>query len=397
MLNKKILLIITGSIAAYKALYCIRLLKDSGAMINVIMTESAKKFITPLSVSALTENKVYDNLFHLTDEIEMGHISLAKIHDLIIVMPASGNFIAKVAGGLADDLATTVLLASKTKVLFAPAMNVNMLENKITQKNINYLKKLGHYFIFGISGKLACGDYGAGRIADPENILDFLSFNVFNNKNLDGVDAVVTAGPTKEPLDPIRFISNNSSGIQGYLIAKELADCGAKVTLVSGPTDLSPPQNLFNFTSVKTAEEMYKVCLEVIPKDLFISVAAVTDWKVKISDNKIKKGKVPPNLKLVKNPDILRSISIHKKRPKLVIGFAAETEKLEENALKKIKQKKCDIIIANNVSEKNQVFGSKTNEVSLINSKGAFLKLKKMNKEKIAKKIINEAILPFLK
>ncbi len=396
MIKKKILLIITGSIASYKALYLIRILKDKGAFVNVIMTPSSKKFITPLSVSSLTENKVYDNLFDLTDETEMGHIKLAKMHDLILVMPASAHFIAKVSNGFADDLATSVLLASKTQVLFVPAMNTNMLNNNITKKNIKYLEELGNIFIYGNEGKLACGDYGGGRLAEPEYIINFLSLHFSNKKILKGIDALVTAGPTQEPIDPVRFISNNSSGLQGYLLAQELADNGANVSLVSGPTNLDIPNNLYNFTEVKTAEEMYKVCLKKIPKDLFISVAAVTDWKVKINNHKIKKSTQVSNLQLINNPDILKSISLHKNRPRVVVGFAAETKKLEENALKKIKQKKCDIIIANNVSKKNRVFGGYTNEVNVISPKGTLLKFKKMAKQKIAKKIIKEAILPLL-
>ena len=396
MLKKKILIIITGSIASYKSLYLIRLLKEMGASINVIMTDSAKKFITPLAVSSLTENKVFDNLFDLTDETEMGHIKLAKIHDIIIVVPASGNFIAKVSNGFADDLATTVILASKTKVLFAPAMNVNMLDNQITKKNISFLEQLGHSFIFGKQGNLACGDYGEGRMAEPENIVKYLVLLFSKPKPLKGIIALVTAGPTHEPIDPVRYISNKSSGLQGYLLAEELANNGAKVSLVSGPTNLEIPSNLARFTKVQTAEEMHKVCLKQIPKDLFISVAAVTDWKTNLKKQKIKKNKIAPKLQLINNPDILETISLHSKRPRLVIGFAAETNKLVQNAMKKINKKKCDIIIANDVSENKKVFGSAMNEVNIINPKGTFLKFKKMDKKKLAKKIVKEAILPLL-
>ena len=395
-MQKKILIIITGSIASYKALYLIRMLKEKKFLINVIMTKSAKKFVTPLSVSSLSESKVYDDLFDLTDETEMGHIKLAKMHDLILVMPASCHFIAKISNGFADDLASTVLLASKTKVLIAPAMNINMFNNKITQKNIKYLESLDYSFILGNEGKLACGDYGLGRMAEPEDVLNFINIQFSKTKPLEGIKALVTAGPTHEPIDPVRFISNKSSGIQGYLLAEELILNGAEVSLISGPTNLEIPSNLSNFIRVETAEEMLKACLQKIPKDLFISVAAVTDWKVKANKHKIKKSPSVPKLKLLNNPDILKSISSHKDRPRLVIGFAAETKNLEENAMKKIKQKKCDIIIANNVSKTKNVFGGSMNEVNIMNHKGTFLKIKKMDKKKLAKKIIKEVILPSL-
>ena len=395
-MQKKILIVITGSIAAYKTLYLIRILKEKGFLINVIMTDSAKKFITPLAVSSLSEKKVYENLFNLTEETEMGHITLAKMHDLIIVMPASANFIAKASNGYADDLATSVLLASKTKVLFVPAMNINMFTNKITQKNIKHLQSLGYEFIFGNEGKLACGDYGLGRMAEPEDIEKYLDIIFSKTRPLDGIEALVTAGPTQEPIDPVRYISNKSSGMQGYLIAEELAKNGANVCLISGPTNLSTPLYLTKFIKVATAEEMLKNCLRKIPRDLFVSVAAVTDWKVNYNKHKMKKEEGTPKLKLQNNPDILKSISLHKKRPKLVVGFAAETEHLTQNAMKKIKQKKCDFIIANNVAKNKEVFGGNMNEVSIMNTKGTFLKLKKMDKKKLAKKIIKEVILPSL-
>ena len=392
----KILIIITGSIASYKALYLIRMLKERNFLVNVILTKSAKKFVTPLSVSSLSENKVYDDLFDLTDETEMGHIKLAKMHDLILVMPASSHFIAKISNGFADDLASTVLLATKTKVLIAPAMNINMFNNKITQKNMKYLESLDYSFILGNEGKLACGDYGLGRMAEPEDILKYINMQFSKTKPLEGIKALVTAGPTQEPIDPVRFISNKSSGIQGYILAEELVLNGAEVSLISGPTNLQIPSNLSNFIQVETAEEMLKACLQKIPKDLFISVAAVTDWKVEANKHKIKKSSYAPKLKLLNNPDILKSISSHKNRPRLVIGFAAETERLEKNAIKKIKQKNCDIIIANDVSKTKNVFGSSMNAVNVMKNKGTFLRIKKMNKKKLAKKIIKEVILPSL-
>ena len=396
MSKKKILLIITGSIAAYKTLQLIRLLKSSNYDVNTIMTSSAKKFITPLSVSSLSGNKVYDDLFDLTDETEMGHINLAKIHNLILVVPASANFISKVACGLSDSLASAVILATKTKTFFIPSMNENMLSNQVTQKNISNLEKIGYKFLYGKKGSLACGDYGVGRLAEPEDIFKKVQ-SEFNSKPLfKNLDVLITAGPTQEPIDPIRFISNKSSGIQGYMLAKELVGLGAKVSLISGPTNLEIPNNLTNFIKVRTADEMYNACLKKIPKDLFISVAAVTDWKTKVNANKIKKTNNPLNIKLINNPDILETISCHKNRPRLVVGFAAETNKLEENALKKIKQKRCDVIIANDVSKNNYVLGGSENAVNIINKKGTYLKYRRMSKEKLAKKIINEAIYPLL-
>ena len=395
-MQKKILIVITGSIASYKALYLIRQLKEKNFFINVIMTKSAKKFITPLSVSSLAEKRVYENLFDLTEETEMGHIKLAKIHDLILVMPASANFIAKIRSGYADDLASTVLLASKTKVIFVPAMNINMFTNAITQENIKNLQSLGYEFIFGNEGKLACGDYGLGRMAEPEDIVKYLDALFSKTKPLAGIEALVTAGPTQEPIDPVRFISNKSSGIQGYLIAEELAESGANVCLISGPTNLSTPPNLSTFIKVETAEEMLKVCLKKIPKDLFVSVAAVTDWKISYNKHKMKKEDGTQSIKLLENPDILKNISLHKKRPRLVVGFAAETKNLTQNAIKKIKQKKCDFIIVNNVAKNKKVFGGSMNEVAVMNTKGTFLKIKKMNKKKLAKKIVKEVICPSL-
>tara|TARA_A100001011_G_scaffold397516_1_gene498749 strand:+ start:409 stop:1605 length:1197 start_codon:yes stop_codon:yes gene_type:complete len=394
--NKKILIIITGSIAAYKTLFLIRLLKENKAEVNVVITDSAKKFITPLSISALSGNKVYENLFNLTDENEMGHIRLAKENDLILVAPASANFISKIACGMADDLASTILLASSTKTIIIPAMNVNMYKNNIIQENIKYLEKTGYSFIFGESGDLACGDYGKGRMAEPEHILELVSNSFSNLLLFKGIHALVTAGPTQEPIDPVRFLSNNSSGIQGYLIAEELAKSGARVSLVSGPTNLKIPNKIHDFIKVKTAQEMYKACISKIPRDLFISVAAVTDWKAKANNNKIKKTDSPPKINFLNNPDILKAVSLHKKRPRLVVGFAAETENLIKNAIKKLKQKKCDLIIANNVRKKDNVFGGKYNSVNIVNAKGSFLKLSKMSKSDLSKKILKEAIYPLL-
>ena len=398
MIKKKILLIITGSVSAYKSLYLIRLLKAEGFELNCVMTQGAKQFITPLLTSSLLGKKVYENLFNLDDEAEMGHINLAKKHDLIIVAPASANFISKVSSGIADDLASSILLATNKKVCFYPSMNINMWNNPIIKENIGYLKKVGYDVLDPDKGRLACGDQGYGRLKDPEKILyDIKSFIKNTYLPLKGINALVTAGPTYENIDPVRYISNRSSGLQGYSFAEELTILGAKVSLISGPTHLPAPRNLKSFISVQTADEMYKACKKHLPKDLFVSVAAVSDWTIKKPCfDKIKKNSFPSELKLVENPDILKFISTHKKRPKYVVGFAAETNCIEKNAKLKLKNKNCDLIIANNVSNKFKVFGSSTNSVSIYNKKGLIKKYSRLDKNLLSKKILTEIIYPRL-
>ncbi len=401
MINiKKVLLIITGSIASYKTLYLIRLLKRENVEVNCVMTESAKKFITPLSVSSLSGRKVYEDIFNLTDEIEMGHIKMAKDNDAIIVAPSSANIISKMANGIADDLATNIILATTKPVFIFPAMNINMWQNSIIKKNINILKGIGHFVFDTVEGNLACGDEGYGRLMEPEIIIEHLKAHFSNIKStkLKGIKALVTAGPTLEPIDPVRFISNKSSGKQGYSFAQELANLGAEVSLVSGPTDLKKPEKIKKFYQVETAEEMFNACMKNLPKDLFVSVAAVTDWQVKNkAKSKIKKTKSVPSILLKQNPDILKSISTHQKRPKLVVGFAAETNSLINNAKVKIKEKECDILIANNVSEKRKVFGSDINSVDIFDKNGFITKYNKLNKSEISKKVLSEIIYPRLR
>ena len=396
--NKKILIIITGSVASYKALYLIRLLKKKDCEVNCVMTASAKQFITPLSVSSLTGNKVYDELFSLTDEIEMGHISLAKIHDAIVVVPASANFISKISNGLANDLASTLILATSSPVFYFPAMNVNMWNNPIIQRNVKTIETFGQFVIPGEKGELACGDNGYGRLIEPENIVEYLTgYFKRDTKIFEGTKALVTAGPTREPIDPVRYISNNSSGIQGYAMAEELVSLGAEVSLVSGPTNLRIPKNIKKVFNVNTAEEMYKACKNNIPRDLFISAAAVTDWKSEtFSRRKIKKSSTQNNLKLSQNPDILRYVSFHSKRPKLVVGFAAETNSIYKNATAKLIQKNCDLLIANDVSKKNKVFGSNMNAVHIFNKKGFVATINRMQKNSISKKILKGYVHPLL-
>ena len=399
MLKKKILLIITGSVSSYKALYLIRLLKQEGVSLNCVMTQSAKHFITPLAVSSLTGRKVYEDLFDLDDEAEMGHINLAKSHDLIIIAPATANFISKSSKGIADDLASSILLATDKPVFFYPAMNINMWNNLIIKDNIRYLKTAGYRVMTPEKGSLACGDEGYGRLTEPIKILSDIK-KFFINKDtlpLKGISALVTAGPTVEPIDPVRYISNRSSGIQGYSFAEELTLLGAKVSLITGPTKLEKPRNLAKFIPVETAQEMYNACKRNLPRDLFVSVAAVADWRIKNAyEKKIKKSVLPPTLNLIKNPDILKYVSTHENRPKLVIGFAAETNCLDKNAILKIKNKKCDFLIANSLSDKNPVVGSNINSVSVYNEKGLITKYKKINKKLLSNKILTEVIYPRL-
>lgn len=371
--DKKILLIISGGIAAYKALELIRLLKGKGAEIQCILTKGGAQFITPLSVSALTGEKCYTDLWDLNDESEMGHIRLSRDNDLIVVAPASADIMAKIAHGLADDLASTTLLACNKPVMIAPAMNPAMWENTATQANIETLRQRGFIFSGPESGDMACGETGLGRLRAPEDILqDIQSFflNESMPKPLSGKTVLVTAGPTYEAIDPVRFIGNHSSGKQGYAIAQALYDLGAKVTLVSGPTALDAPANI-NLVRVTSAKEMLTACKAALPYDIAICAAAVADWACdSVRPQKIKKQEGEENLtlNLIKNPDILKTLghadAAH--RPSLVIGFAAETEHTAENAQKKLYSKNADAIIANTVNSSQSVFGADENEVYVI-------------------------------
>ncbi|MBF95931.1 MAG: bifunctional phosphopantothenoylcysteine decarboxylase/phosphopantothenate--cysteine ligase CoaBC [Pelagibacterales bacterium] len=398
MKKKKILLIITGSIASYKALTLIRLLKNINISLNCILTKSAEKFITPLSVSSLTGNKVYSDLFSLDDEMEMGHIKLAKENDLVIVAPASANFISKVANGLADDLASTALLASKSPTFIFPAMNGNMLNNPFIKKNIKKLEDAGYKVFDTENGELACGDLGYGRMQEPDEIVKVIQKFILKKKEIfKGINALVTAGPTQEPIDPVRYISNQSSGKQGYAIAEQLADMGANVCLISGPTNIEQPDNIKNFFKVKTAEQMFKMCLKNIPSDLFISVAAVADWKVQnYNKNKLKKSESNISFKLTENKDILKFISTHNKRPKLVVGFAAETKDIKKNSILKLKRKKCDLIVANDVSLNSDVIGGDKNSVHIYNNSNCLAKYINMDKSELSSRMLVDVIHPLL-
>ena len=366
--GKQILLIISGGIAAYKSLELIRHLKKSGASVRCILTNGGSQFITPLSVAALSEEDVYTDLFSLKDESEMGHIRLSREADLIVIAPASANLIAQMAYGLAEDLASTTLLAANCPIMICPAMNPMMWQHDATQENLETLKQRGINILTPDDGEMACGETGTGRMREPEEILDAVTAHFQHNKPLAGKIALVTSGPTHEPIDPVRFIGNRSSGKQGHAIAHALSKAGASVTLISGPVNIPDPKGL-KTTHVQTAQEMLEACEDLLPADIAVCVAAVSDWRVKnTATQKIKKevdDKTPPTLELVENPDILKTISNHPNRPNLVIGFAAETQNLMNNAYAKLTRKNCDWIIANNVA-KNDSFGNDKNKVTLI-------------------------------
>ena len=349
--NKKILLIICGGISAYKSLELIRLFKKNGARVKTILTKNAKEFVTPLSVSSLSQEKVYDDIFSAENEAEMDHISLSRWADAVLVAPITANTISKVASGNAEDLASTVLLASNKQIFLAPAMNVRMWEHPSTKENILKLKSFGYKIIGPEIGDMACGEYGEGKMTEPNEIVNTLK-NYFSNLDKNKkLKALVTAGPTNEYIDPVRFITNKSSGKQGYEIAKCLRDNGFDTTLISGKTSIKPLDGV-NFVSVETAEEMFKESLNNLPTDVAIFSAAVSDFRVKnYKSKKIKKNE-EFNLELEKNIDILNHISNHNSlRPKITIGFAAETNNLSTNAKEKLNEKNCDWVIANDVSD----------------------------------------------
>ncbi len=364
LINKKILLIICGGISAYKSLELIRLLKKNNAEIKTILTKSAKEFITPLSITTLSQGKVYDDLFNIENENEMDHISLSRWADVIIIAPATANTISKLAKGTSEDLASTVILASNKQIFLAPAMNVRMWEHKSTQENINILKSYNYKVIGPEIGDMACGEYGEGKMSSPEAIFEVIEKFISNQIGNKKIKALVTAGPTKEYIDPVRYISNKSSGKQGYEIAKSLSKRGFDTTLISGPTNLKISENI-NLIKVETAEEMFKATQKNLPVDIAVFSAAVADFKVNKDEHKIKK-RDSLTIDLVKNVDILNYVSNHNSmRPKLVIGFAAETNEIDKNASKKLTDKNCDWIIANDVSKSDRGFDSDYNEVTI--------------------------------
>jgi phosphopantothenoylcysteine decarboxylase/phosphopantothenate--cysteine ligase len=387
--GKSVLLIIGGGIAAYKTHELVRLLKTRGAVVRIILSKAAEQFVTPLSLASLSGEKVYTSLFSLTDEVEMGHIQLSRAADLLIVAPATADLMAKMANGLADDLASTALLATDKRVLIAPAMNVRMWRHPATQRNAETLRRDGVSLVGPNDGEMACGEFGPGRMAEPNEILAaIIDLLKPRSQPLTGKKVVITAGPTREPIDPVRFISNHSSGKQGYAIAKAAAELGAETILISGPVSLPIPSGV-QVMPVETAQEMLEICEGEMPADIAIFTAAVADWRVASeAPEKLKKTSgAAPSLTLTENPDILATISRSAKRPHVVVGFAAETGNVTENAAQKLKKKGCDLIVANDVSKGSGVFGGERNTVQLVSAAGVE-DWPQMSKDEVARKLM---------
>ena len=390
--NKKILIIIGGGIAAYKSLDLIRLLKKNENEVKVILTKSGKEFVTPLSVSILTKNKIFEEIFQKNGESEIDHISLSRWADIIVVTPTTANFMTKLSVGKAEDLATTVILASNKDIALVPAMNVRMWIHKATQKNVKTLKDYGYLFIGPEIGEMACGEYGEGKMASPRQILSFLNQhfyrrNLMKSKN---IKAVVTAGPTREYIDPVRYISNESSGKQGYEIALALCRLGVKTKLIIGPSNIVSQKEV-KIKKIITADEMFREVKKSLPVDIAICTAAVADFRPsKKNKSKFKKNQnFFKSIKIEKSKDILEYLGKNNNhRPKLVVGFSAETENLNKNALSKLRDKNCDLIIANDVSKKDSGFNSDYNSVTIIDSNGKLKTLKRNKKSFIANKIV---------
>jgi len=353
--NKRILLVISGGIAAYKSLELIRLIKKSGGEVKCILTHGGSQFVTPLTISALSNDKCYMDLWNIDEEMEMGHIQLSRWADVVVVAPATANLMAKMAHGLADDLASTCLLATNKSVMIAPAMNPEMWNNQATQDNLQTLTNRGIKIIHPADGDMACGETGTGRMVEADDIFQSITDFLTTNKPLAGKTAIVTAGPTYEPIDPVRFIGNRSSGKQGYAIAQSLQDAGADVTLITGPTTLHAPSGM-TVINIETAVEMMKAVETALPANIAICAAAVADYGVEQHAQKQKKSDGKLDIKLTDNPDILHTIANHKNRPSYVIGFAAETQHVVKHAKEKRLKKRCDVIVANKVGE-GEVFG----------------------------------------
>ena len=394
--QKKILLIICGGISAYKSLELIRLLKKQDVEIKTILTKSAKEFVTPLSVSSLSQGKVYDDLFNVENEAEMDHISLSRWADVVLVVPATANTISKLSTGSSDDLASTVILASDKNIFLIPAMNVRMWEHPSTKQNLNKLQSYGYKIIGPEIGNMACGEFGEGKMTEPKDIFQTIEIYFDGLNKNQKLKALVTAGPTNEYIDPVRFITNKSSGKQGYALAKSLTKRGFQTTLISGPTNLQIDSGI-NLIKVETADEMFKATQKNLPVDVAIFSAAVADFKIKERKNSKMKKQEYLNLNLEKNIDILNYVSKHNSlRPKLVIGFAAETHNIQANAEKKLVEKNCDWIIANDVSNNSIGFDSDFNEVSIfykdkvIKNEKLAIKKKSEISEEIIDRVINQ-------
>ena len=396
--NKKILLVVGGGISAYKTLDLVRLLKKNDVEIKTILTKSGKNFVTPLSIAALTNNKVYEDIFDVNNESEIDHISLSRWADIILVLPTTANFMTKLSSGKAEDLASTVILASNKDIVLVPAMNVRMWLHQATQNNFKTLIGYGYKFIGPVTGEMACGEYGEGKMSSPRQIYSYL-VDYFKNKNIlkkKKINALVTAGPTREYIDPVRYISNESSGKQGYEIALALSKIGIKTTLVAGPSETRSAKGLI-IKKVKTADQMFANVKKLLPVDIAVCAAAVSDFKAKeFSKEKIKKNNLN-SIKLEKNIDILSYLGKNNKlRPKIVVGFSAETENLIKNSSNKLKEKYCDLIIANDVSKKNTGFNVDYNKVSLIDKKGKIDSIPRSKKSYIASVIVKKIADKFL-
>ena len=393
--NKKVLLIICGGIAAYKSLELIRILRKNNNKIKTVLTKSGKEFVTPLSITSLSNEKVYTDIFDYKNESEIDHISLSRWADVILIAPATANTISKISNGLADDLASTLVLASNKKIFIAPAMNVRMWEHKTNKENIKRLNEFGYGFIGPEIGDMACGEYGEGKMSEPEKIFDSLDKYFKNIEDNKRKKVLVTAGPTRENIDPVRFISNYSSGKQGYEIARAFSENGFETTLITGPTNLKIPENV-RCIEVISGDQMLNETIKNLPVDIAVFTAAVSDFKIKsYSDNKIKKTE-NLELSLEKNIDILSYISKHNSlRPKIVIGFSAETNDLEINSLKKLNSKNCDWIVANDVSKKDIGFNADDNEVSIFYKNKSSEKISKMNKSLIANELVKRVTQEF--
>ena len=393
MLGKRVLLIICGGIAAYRSLELIRRLRERGCFVSTCLTKSGREFVTPLSVSALSEQKVHLDLFDLTQESEMGHIELSRSVDLIIVAPGTADIMSKMANGAANDLASTLLLATDKQILVAPAMNVRMWKHPSTRRNHDTLVSDGVKFIGPNEGKMACGDYGPGRMSEPDEIADKAE-SILRQGPLNSIRAIITSGPTYEAIDPVRFIGNRSSGAQGSVIASALARLGADVTFITGPSTVNYPDGV-KIVKVETADEMFSAVNEALPAEVAIFVAAVSDWKIEnVQTQKIKKssGQQAPSLVLAENKDILSYVSnLKQDRPKLVIGFAAESENILENASTKRGKKGCDWIVANDVSLGSGVMGGKSNKVSLISETNTE-NWPDMSKENVAERLVEKIL-----
>ncbi len=397
---KRVLLIVGGGIAAYKSLDLVRRLRARGALVRVVMTAAAKEFVTPLAFVSLANEKVYDDLFSATDEQEMGHIQLSRNADLLVVAPATAHILARAARGLCDDLATTLLLATDKRVLYAPAMNVRMWLHPATQRNVSTLHGDGAWFVGPNIGDMACGEYGPGRMSEPLEIVQAIETALNQDTRLpapeglstrggalDGLHVVVTSGPTHEPIDPVRYIANRSSGRQGHAIAAAAARAGARVTLISGPVALSDPPGCETI-HIESARDMLAAANAALPADIFVAAAAVADWRAEPAIDKIKKGdQGAPSLSLVENPDVLASVSRGPNRPRLVVGFAAETRDLDKNAQEKLARKGCDLIVANDVSEGTGVFGGDMNQAHLV-SRAGVEDWPRLRKEELAERLV---------